>query len=160
MIGVSQTLPVTQWMGREMMQMPEDVAQMLRLRAAGLGIKHIARKMGCSKNTVRRYLRAGGWVAYKVPERPGAWGASAHEFSPHRSTPRTHSRLGFKDKCLVPTVQLRCLLFGIQSPRTMSAPCRPPGVMRPIVRRYHVLLENHCDGGIGTPVLLRQRFKR
>jgi uncharacterized protein YjcR len=43
------------------MQTPEDVAQMLRLKAAGLGIKHIARKMGCSKNTVRRYLRADGW---------------------------------------------------------------------------------------------------
>ncbi len=71
MIGVSQTLAVTQWTGREQMQMPEDVAQMLRLRVAGLGIKHIARKMGCSKNTVRRYLRAGGWVAYKVPERQG-----------------------------------------------------------------------------------------
>jgi transposase len=56
------------------MQTPEDVAQMLRLRAAGLGIKHIARKMGCSKNTVRRYLRADGWVAYKRPERKSALG--------------------------------------------------------------------------------------
>ena len=55
-----------------MMQTPEDVAQMLRLKAAGLGIKHIARKMGCSKNTVRRYLRGGGWVAYKRPERTSA----------------------------------------------------------------------------------------
>jgi transposase len=54
------------------MQTPEDVAQMLRLKAAGLGIKHIARKMGCSKNTVRRYLRGGGWVAYKVPQREQA----------------------------------------------------------------------------------------
>ena len=51
------------------MQTPEDVAQMLRLKAAGLSIKHIARKMRCSKNTVRRYLRADGWVAYKQPER-------------------------------------------------------------------------------------------
>jgi transposase len=56
------------------MQTPEDVAQMLRLRAAGLGIKHIARKMGCSKNTLRRYLRSGGWVAYKVPQRERALG--------------------------------------------------------------------------------------
>ena len=54
------------------MQTPEDVAQMLRLRAAGLGIKHIARKMGCSKNTVRRYLRNDGWVAYTQPERESA----------------------------------------------------------------------------------------
>jgi transposase len=56
------------------MQTPEDVAQMLRLRVAGLGIKHIARKMGCSKNTVRRYLRAEGWVAYRRPERKSALG--------------------------------------------------------------------------------------
>ena len=51
------------------METPQDVAQMLRLRACGMGIKSIAREMGCSKNTVRRYLRAGGWVAYKRPER-------------------------------------------------------------------------------------------
>jgi len=54
------------------MQTPEDVAQMLRLKAAGLGIKHIAREMGCSKNTVRRYLRNDGWVAYKRPVRKSA----------------------------------------------------------------------------------------
>lgn len=54
------------------MQTPEDAAQMLRLRAAGLGIKPIARKMGCSKNTVRRYVRADGWVVYKRPARKSA----------------------------------------------------------------------------------------
>jgi transposase len=54
------------------MQTPEDVAQMLRLKAAGLGIKSIALKMNCSKNTVRRYLRSDGWVAYKRPERKSA----------------------------------------------------------------------------------------
>jgi transposase len=69
MVGVVQAFPVIDTTGRQMMQTPEDVAQMLRLKAAGLGIKHIARKMGCSKNTVRRYLRGGGWVAYKRPER-------------------------------------------------------------------------------------------
>jgi len=72
MVGVVQALPVIDTTGRQMMQSPEDVAQMLRLKAAGLGIKHIARKMGCSKNTVRRYLRGGGWVAYKRPERQRA----------------------------------------------------------------------------------------
>ena len=70
--GVVQALPVIDRTGRQVMQTPEDVAQMLRLRAAGLGIKSIARKMGCSKNTVRRYLRSGGWVAYKVPQRERA----------------------------------------------------------------------------------------
>src|SRR5512142_1578618 len=69
---VVQALPVINAMGRQVMQKPEDVAQMLRLKAAGLGIKSIALKMGCSKNTVRRYLRGGGWVAYKRPERKSA----------------------------------------------------------------------------------------
>ncbi|MGE5105720.1 MAG: IS21 family transposase [Betaproteobacteria bacterium] len=69
---VVQALPVINAMGRQVMQTPEDVAQMLRLKAAGLGIKSIARKMGCSKNTVRRYLRGGGWVAYRRPERNSA----------------------------------------------------------------------------------------
>lgn len=69
MEAMRQAIPVIETMGRQVMQTPEDVAQMLRLKAAGLGIKHIARKMGCSKNTVRRYLRADGWVAYKPPVR-------------------------------------------------------------------------------------------
>lgn len=69
MDGVVQALPVIVTTGRQVMQTPEDVAQMLRLKAAGLGIKQIACRMGCSKNTVRRYLRGGGRVAYKRPER-------------------------------------------------------------------------------------------
>ena len=69
---VMQALPVIETTGRPVMQTPEDVAQMLRLKAAGLGIKHIAGKLGCSKNTVRRYLRSGGWVQYQPPERKGA----------------------------------------------------------------------------------------
>lgn len=72
MDGLVQACPVIDTTGRQVMQTPEDVAQMLRLKAAGLGIKHIARKMGCSKNTVRRYLRGGGWVAYRRPERTSA----------------------------------------------------------------------------------------
>lgn len=74
MIGVVQAIPVIETTGRQVMQTPEDVAQMLRLRAAGLGIKQIARKMGCSKNTIRRYLRSDGWVMYKTPERKHALG--------------------------------------------------------------------------------------
>src|SRR5579864_2587764 len=71
MDAVVQAFPV-ETTGRQLMQTPDDVAQMLRLRATGLGIKSIAHKMGCSKSTVRRYLRAGGYVAYKPPEREGA----------------------------------------------------------------------------------------
>ena len=51
------------------MQTPEDVAEMLRLSAAGVKIKAIARQLGCSKNTVRHYLRNGGWIPYKQPQR-------------------------------------------------------------------------------------------
>jgi transposase len=68
---VVQALPAMDSTGRQVMQTPEDVAQMLRLKAAGLGIKQIAIKLGCSKNTVRRYVRAGGWVPYAVPKRTG-----------------------------------------------------------------------------------------
>lgn len=54
------------------MQTPEDVAQMLRLERSGMGPKAIAVAMGCSKNTVKRYLRAGGWIPYKTHERGSA----------------------------------------------------------------------------------------
>jgi transposase len=69
MVAVMQALPVFETTGRQVMETPEDVAQMLRLKAAGLPIKHIAGRMGCSRNTVRRYLRADGWVAYQRPVR-------------------------------------------------------------------------------------------
>ena len=71
MFEVTQALAVD-LTGRQVMQTPDDVAQMLRLKAQGLGIKQIAARMGCSKNTVRRYLRCGGWVAYKTPNRESA----------------------------------------------------------------------------------------
>lgn len=52
------------------MRAPDDVAAMLRLRALGWGTKRIAAELGCSRNTVKRYLEAGGWAAYQKPERP------------------------------------------------------------------------------------------
>ena len=54
MEAVVQAFPVIDTTGSQVMQTPEDVAQILRLKAAGLGITSIALKMGCSKNTVRR----------------------------------------------------------------------------------------------------------
>ena len=66
---VVQASAVINTTGRQLMETPRDVAQMLRLKASGMGIKAIAREMGCSKNTVRRYLRAGEWVAYKRAKR-------------------------------------------------------------------------------------------
>jgi hypothetical protein len=53
------------------MQTPEDVQAMLKLASLGWGAKRIAAELGCSRNTVRRYVRQGGWQAYQAPPRPG-----------------------------------------------------------------------------------------
>jgi transposase len=42
---------------------------MLRLKELGWGSKRIARELGVSRGTVRRYLEAGGWQPFKRPER-------------------------------------------------------------------------------------------
>src|SRR3954464_5222408 len=44
---------------------------MLHLHALGWGAKRIAAELGCSRNTVRRYLRQGGWAPPRAPERRG-----------------------------------------------------------------------------------------
>lgn len=49
---------------RAQMEEPEEVRVMLRLHAGGWGSKRIARELGVSRNTVRRYLRAGGYLPY------------------------------------------------------------------------------------------------
>src|SRR4051794_25649684 len=49
------------------MRTPDEVAAMLRLKALGWGIKRIARELGCSHMTVRRYVAEGGYVAYRRP---------------------------------------------------------------------------------------------
>jgi transposase len=67
------------------MEKPDDVATMLRLHAAGWGSKRIAALLGCARNTVRRYLRVGGWVPYagggraKVLDDHAAWVQEAFE---------------------------------------------------------------------------------
>ena len=48
---------------------PEAVAAMLRLKEAGWGSKRIARELGVSRTTVKRYLQAGGWRPFKKPKR-------------------------------------------------------------------------------------------
>ena len=55
---------------REVMQTPEEVAAMLRLKALGWGIRRIAKELGCSHMTVRRYVSEGGWVPYRGAGRP------------------------------------------------------------------------------------------
>ncbi len=53
----------------QVMKTPDDVAEMLRLRACGWGLKRIARQLGCSHHTVKDYVAAGGLKAFKSPER-------------------------------------------------------------------------------------------
>ena len=54
------------WAGRPRAQMrkSDEVEAMLHLRALGWGLRRIAREFGCSKNTVKRYVAADGWMAY------------------------------------------------------------------------------------------------
>ena len=63
--------------GRQAMQTPEDVQAMLKLASLGWGAKRISRELGCSRNTVRSYLRQGGWQPYESPQRRG-------RLTPHR----------------------------------------------------------------------------
>lgn len=56
---------------RSEMRTPEDVAAMLRLHELGWGSKRIARELGVSRNTVRRYVRQGGYAPYATPRRRG-----------------------------------------------------------------------------------------
>lgn len=48
---------------------PDAVSAMLRLKGLGFGTRRIARELGVSRNTVKRYLEAGGWSVYRRPER-------------------------------------------------------------------------------------------
>ena len=57
---------------REVMQAPDEVAAMLRLKTLGWGIKRIARELGCSHMTVRHYVAQGGWSPYRGRGRPRA----------------------------------------------------------------------------------------
>ena len=48
---------------------PLEVQKMLALKALGWGSKRISRELGCSRNTVREYLRRGGWRPMDVSGR-------------------------------------------------------------------------------------------
>jgi transposase len=48
---------------------PDEVAAMVRLHQMGWGTRRIAGELGCSRNTVKRYLAAGGWVAIRPARR-------------------------------------------------------------------------------------------
>ena len=73
---------------RQWMRMPEEVAAMLRLRDLGWGTRRIAAELGCTRETVQRYLDAGGWAPYRASARLGALAAQgpwlAERFRRHR----------------------------------------------------------------------------
>lgn len=58
--------------GEEMLQ-PDEVAAMVRLNELGWGAKRLSKEFGCARNTVRRYLRAGGVVPFARPPRKTAF---------------------------------------------------------------------------------------
>lgn len=61
--------PIHEQSGREITRTPEEVTAILELHRQGWGAKRIARELGISKNTVKRYLNAGGWQPYGRPAR-------------------------------------------------------------------------------------------
>lgn len=65
-------LPAAWTAGEDLMETPEDVVVMLRLKGLGWGAKRIAFELGCSRNTVKRYLRRGAWVPYQKANRRSA----------------------------------------------------------------------------------------
>jgi DNA-binding NarL/FixJ family response regulator len=50
----------------QVMKTPDDVAEMLRLKAGGWGLKRIARQLGCSHHTVKVLCGVGGREAVPV----------------------------------------------------------------------------------------------
>jgi len=71
MTRVSAEIParVMAVQGEEMLG-ADEVAAMVRLHELGWGAKRLSKEFGCARNTVRRYLRAGGWLAFaKAPRK-------------------------------------------------------------------------------------------
>lgn len=66
-----QAPQVATGLGSETMLAPQEVQKMLALSALGWGAKRISRELGCSRNTVRGYLRRGGWRPMEVAGRSG-----------------------------------------------------------------------------------------
>lgn len=55
---------------RQAMRTPDEVAAMQRLHGLGWGTRRIAAELGCNRETVQRYLAAGGWSPCRVATRP------------------------------------------------------------------------------------------
>jgi transposase len=73
----SEHAPQIKDLRREKMRTPDEVQAMVRLRALGWGAKRIAAELGCSRNTVRRWLRKGGWQPLATPSRSKKLGGLA-----------------------------------------------------------------------------------
>ena len=71
--GVSVDPALSRTMRGDEMLQAEEVAAMLRLHGLGWGAKRLAKEFGCARNTVRRYLRQGGAVAFRKPVRRTAF---------------------------------------------------------------------------------------
>ena len=54
------------------MHTSDDVVAMLALKQLGWGYRRIAKEFGVSRNTVKRYVRNGGWAPYNKPKRASA----------------------------------------------------------------------------------------
>lgn len=72
-IEISANPAWSRTMQGEAMRSGEEVLAMVRLHELGWGAKRIAQEFGCARNTVRRYLREGGVVAYRQPVRRTAF---------------------------------------------------------------------------------------
>ena len=69
MIETVQNLPRLEGPWGDEMKTPADVTAMVRLKALGWDAKRIAAELGCSKNTVKRWLRYGDWRPCVTPSR-------------------------------------------------------------------------------------------
>ncbi len=67
LVGQSSPRGLDPW--GERMLAPDEVAAVVQLHKLGWGTKRIAGELRCSRNTVKRYLAAGGWVALRQPRR-------------------------------------------------------------------------------------------
>ena len=65
----TERLPRTEGLRRDEMKEPDEVSAMLRLKALGWGARRIAAELGCSRTTVRRWLKEGTWRRPSPPER-------------------------------------------------------------------------------------------
>ena len=54
---------------RHDMKTPDDVVAIVALHQLGWGSKRIAGELGIARNTVKRYIRDGGWTPYQQPAR-------------------------------------------------------------------------------------------